>query len=800
MKVRKDGILESFPIEGGNTTDVSIDDGGNTITVDATNLDIRDLTSASDNVECIQDTAADLNVTEASASTIAGDTTSIDGKTPALGQSNKAGSVPVTLATDEDNVNVDVISGVQLDGLTDTELRATPVPVSGTVSIQEPLSVDANGGSLTVDNAGLTELAAVINANELDINIASDGVGLATSAKQLADGHNVTVDNGVGAGVYVRPGTGVSFDVNLQAGDGTDITETGGALDVNIASGSVTADIEGDYVDDSEFVVGTDKGIIVGGVFTTDTIDEDDFGAFKINAKRELFVVQDTAANLNVTEVNSGTIAGDTTSIDGKTPALGQSNKAGSVPVTLANDEDNINVDVVSGVQTDGLTDTELRATAVPVSAATLPLPAGAATSAKQLADGHAVTIDNISTNEVFIRGSQAAGSPVDDEVITVQGITSMTPLAVTESSPISGFATSAKQLADGHNVTIDNGAAGAAVNIQDGGNTITVDGAITNTVLSVVGGGTEATAQRVTIANDSTGVITVDGTVTATPSGTQDVDVTANSIGLATSALQLPDGHNVTVDNASIAVTGTVTANQGTKLGSGSGWRATEYGHTAGLPNYYSNVASTYEIPSSVIVDPVSAALCSVSNAALQTTGDEAHDAVDAGNPVKIGVRAIDYKPDTEDEQGVVVVADDRANVAGNLYGQVVEGVNAKWHTLDAINVVYDDDPTTATSAAVECWNYRYCTLSFDLDSALAPTDITFVVEVSPDGTNWAKLTNNALGNIAYDDTICATEISEAYMFPIAAHSIRVKVIAIGTDGAGKEFEVTNATLYLRN
>ena len=44
-------------------------------------------------------------------------------------------------------------------------------------------------------------------------------------------------------------------------------------------------------------------------------------------------------------------------------------------------------------------------------------------------------------------------------------------------------------------------------VNIADGGNSITVD----NAALAVVGGGTEATALRVTIANDSTGVITVD-------------------------------------------------------------------------------------------------------------------------------------------------------------------------------------------------------------------------------------------------------------------------------------------------
>lgn len=44
-------------------------------------------------------------------------------------------------------------SGVESTPLTDTQLRATPVPVSGTVSatLSEPISVDDNGSSLTVD-------------------------------------------------------------------------------------------------------------------------------------------------------------------------------------------------------------------------------------------------------------------------------------------------------------------------------------------------------------------------------------------------------------------------------------------------------------------------------------------------------------------------------------------------------------------------------------------------------------------------------------------------------------------------
>lgn len=49
------------------------------------------------------------------------------------------------------------------------------------------------------------------------------------------------------------------------------------------------------------------------------------------------------------------------------------------------------------------------------------------------------------------------------------------------------GAATSALQLADGHNVTIDNASLGAAVNIQDGGNTITVDGIVAVSSIAAV-------------------------------------------------------------------------------------------------------------------------------------------------------------------------------------------------------------------------------------------------------------------------------------------------------------------------
>jgi hypothetical protein len=98
------------------------------------------------------------------------------------------------------------------------------------------------------------------------------------------------------------------------------------------------------------------------------------------------------------------------------------------------------------------------------VDAAALPLPAGAATSALQLPDGHNVTVDNAG-------GAAAVNIQDGGNAITVDAAALPLP---------AGAATSALQLPDGHNVTVDNAAGGAAVNIQDGGNAITVDGSVT--------------------------------------------------------------------------------------------------------------------------------------------------------------------------------------------------------------------------------------------------------------------------------------------------------------------------------
>ena len=87
------------------------------------------------------------------------------------------------------------------------------------------------------------------------------------------------------------------------------------------------------------------------------------------------------------------------------------------------------------------------------------------------------------------------------------------------------------------------------ALPIQDGGNSITVD----NAALSVTGGGVEATAVRVTVASDSTGVLSVDDNE---GSLTVDGTVTANAgTNLNTSLLALEAGGNLAAAAASLAV-----------------------------------------------------------------------------------------------------------------------------------------------------------------------------------------------------------------------------------------------------
>ena len=186
-------------------------------------------------------------------------------------------------------------------------------------------------------------------------------------------------------------------------------------------------------------------------------------------------------------------------------------------------------------------------------------------------------------------------------------------------------------------------------------------------------------------------------------------------------------------------------------------------------------------------------------SNLKTEPAGQVAHDAVDSGNPVKIGAKAIDYEPDATGEQGFAEVAsNDRANIATNLRGEIIPAVKSEYNEPTNIDTTYDDDPTTATSGWIECWQYRKATFGFELDKANTPTDILIEIEVDLGDGNAKKLMNDFLGDWRYDDTAVGTGIEEAITFDIAADRIRIKVTCTGTD-ATNTFTMANSVLLLR-
>lgn len=113
-----------------------------------------------------------LTTIDTDTSTIAGDTTSLDGK---------------VLADTTDDLD----SGAGTDTV---KVQGIAVAANGghavvTGDTTNGLDVDVTrvSGTVTVDNAGLTELAAAINSSQLDINIASDSVGIGGGTQYTED-------------------------------------------------------------------------------------------------------------------------------------------------------------------------------------------------------------------------------------------------------------------------------------------------------------------------------------------------------------------------------------------------------------------------------------------------------------------------------------------------------------------------------------------------------------------------------------------------------------------------------------
>lgn len=151
----------------------------------------------------------------------------------------------------------------------------------------------------------------------------------------------------------------------------------------------------------------------------------------------------------------------------------------------------------------------------------------------------HAVT--NAGTFAVQVDGSALTALQLLDDVVATDGAA-----ALTKGYQVCGT--------DGTNAQIISVTSAGLVNVADGGGTLTVD----NATLSVTGGGVEASALRVTIASDSTGVLSVDdngSTISVDDgNGSLTIDGSVGVTGAALTALQLLD--DVVATDGSAALT----------------------------------------------------------------------------------------------------------------------------------------------------------------------------------------------------------------------------------------------------
>lgn len=281
-------------------------------------------------------------------------------------------------------------------------------------------------------------------------------------------------------------------------------------------------------------------------------------------------------------------------------------------------------------------------------------------------ADGTEGLLVNLGANNDVLIGDGGGSITVDDGGLTLSVDGTVTADAGTGFAPVvtdgSAAGTTGTHVlgTDGTNAQILSTNTSGHVNIADGGNAITVDGTVsvdlnagTNNIgdvdvltvpipLSTTGGGTEATALRVTLANDSTGVVSIDD-----------------------------NNGSITVDGtfwqATQPVSGTVTANAGT-----GPWPVTD---NAG----------------SLTVDQATA-----SNLNAQVVGPAAQDAAVSGNPLLNGARASTAQPTAMSADG------DAVHLWANRRGAVVTAqaphtaLNGSPWTLASASAQYS---TTQTS-----------------------------------------------------------------------------------------------------
>lgn len=260
--------------------------------------------------------------------------------------------------------------------------------------------------------------------------------------------------------------------------------------------------------------------------------------------------------------------------------SLGQKTKANSLAVTLASDQDALPVtgtfwqatQPVSGTitantgLTQPLTDTQLRATPVPVSgtvtattggltdtqlrASAVPVTANAGTNLNTSALALDATLTGGTqqakitdgTNVATVKAASTAALAADKAVVVAVSPNNTVPVSLATNTPTlqSGSTTAVTQATAANlNATVvgtgtfvtQSTLAAETTKVIGTVNQGTSPWVTSNATTSVVGNGAAATAQRVTLANDSTGIIGTVGTVTTITNNVNTVEVAPTTV-----------------------------------------------------------------------------------------------------------------------------------------------------------------------------------------------------------------------------------------------------------------------------
>jgi len=486
---------------------------------------------------------------------------------------------------------LDVVVGAALpagtNNIGDVDILSVPAPLSTTGGGTEAtalrvtvandstgvLSVDDNGSSLTVDspqlpaalvgarldvNAGawLGSTAPTVgsktSANSVPVVIASDQGAVAVSAASLPLPAGAATEATLATLLADATFTGRINTLGQKAmAASTPIVIASDQSAVPV-SGTVTANIgtSGALALDATLTGGTQKAIIRGGAKGATTAADVTSTAEGVDHQAVDVQIYHGGSAVNPTAIRALTSSDVVTAAQGTAAAL-----AGYWPVRVTDGTntqptgdavaravfekitDGTNTAAVKAASTAAIaTDPALVVAispnnTVPVSAASLPLPSGAATAANQTTLGSQTSKINDGTNTAAVKAASTAVIATDPALVVA--ISPNNTVAVTVPAP-----------------------------------------------LSTTGGGTEATALRVTVANDSTGVLSVDDNGSsltvdspqlpaALVGARLDVNAgawlgsTAPTVGSKTSANSVPVV--IASDQGAVPVSGTVTANIGT-------------------------------------------------------------------------------------------------------------------------------------------------------------------------------------------------------------------------------------------